>query len=62
MNSALTSREKEVLNHITSGLTNKAIARRLGIARSTVKGHCAKIYLKLGVSNRTQAAVIAAKS
>jgi DNA-binding NarL/FixJ family response regulator len=58
----LTRREREVLALIRSGLTNKAIARELGIGPGTVKVHVEKVIAKLGVSDRTQAAVFAARA
>jgi LuxR family maltose regulon positive regulatory protein len=51
----LSEREQEVLALIAAGLTNQEIAVRLHIALSTVKGHTANIYGKLGVNSRTQA-------
>jgi DNA-binding NarL/FixJ family response regulator len=53
----LTVREQEVLEMIGDGLPNKTIARRLGISERTVKSHLTNIYQRLGVPNRTQAAV-----
>ena len=52
---ALTSRERDVLDLIASGLTNREIAARLGISDHTVKFHISTIYGKLGVSTRTAA-------
>ena len=52
---ALTARELEVLEQLAAGLSNKAIASRLGISDQTVKFHVASITGKLGVSNRTEA-------
>jgi LuxR family maltose regulon positive regulatory protein len=52
---ALSERELEVLQWIAAGLSNSEIAGRLYISLSTVKGHTAKIFGKLGVKNRTQA-------
>jgi DNA-binding NarL/FixJ family response regulator len=52
----LTARESEVLDLVAQGLSNKAIARRLGISDQTVKFHIAAIFGKLGVTNRTEAA------
>ena len=52
---ALTSREIEVLELVSEGLTNKAIAERLGISDQTVKFHLASITGKLGAANRTDA-------
>ena len=57
----LTPREKQVLEHISNGLTNKEIARVLVISPATVKVHVERIISKLGVSDRTQAAVAAAR-
>ena len=51
----LSEREREVLGLIAEGLTNQEIGGRLHISLSTVKGHTAHIYGKLGVNNRTQA-------
>lgn len=58
----LTRREREVLALIREGLTNKAIARELGIGPGTVKVHVEKVIAKLGVTDRTQAAVFAARA
>ena len=51
----LTARELEVLAHLADGLSNKAIAVRLGISDETVKFHLSAIFGKLGASNRTDA-------
>jgi two-component system, NarL family, response regulator YdfI len=51
----LTARELEVLAHLTDGLSNKAIAARLGISDETVKFHLSAIFGKLQASNRTDA-------
>ena len=51
----LTPRELEVLELVTEGLPNKAIAVRLGISDQTVKFHLASILGKLGAANRTDA-------
>ncbi len=53
----LSPREMEILQFITYGLSNKEIARRLGISHQTVKNHITAILHKLGVKDRTQAAV-----
>lgn len=58
----LTPREREVLGLIAEGMTNKEIARNLGIGPGTVKAHVEKLIAKLGVSDRTQAAVFAARA
>lgn len=57
----LTPRERTVLDHIAEGLTNKAIARELSISPSTVKAHVERVIAKLGVTDRTQAAVLATR-
>jgi len=53
----LTRRELEVLRLVADGQTNREIAERLTISRGTVKAHVERIIAKLGVSDRTQAAV-----
>jgi DNA-binding NarL/FixJ family response regulator len=53
----LSSRERQVLDLLTSGCTNRQIAERLVISSSTVKVHVEHILAKLGVGDRTQAAV-----
>lgn len=55
----LSMREQEVLALIVEGLTNKEIGRRLNLSPDTVKNHVVHIIEKLGVSDRTQAAVTA---
>jgi len=55
----LRPREKEVLSLIISGKSNKEIASSLNIAEGTVKCHVSAIFLRLGVTDRTQAAMIA---
>jgi DNA-binding NarL/FixJ family response regulator len=57
----LSAREMEVLNLVTRGLSNKEIARSLGISHQTVKNHVTAILRKLGVEDRTQATVYALK-
>jgi len=59
--SLLTPREHDVLRSVVEGLTNKEIGRRLDIAPGTVKVHVERILGKLGVSDRTQAAVLAVR-
>ena len=51
----LTTRELDVLTALADGLSNKAIAARLGISDETVKFHLSAIFGKLGASNRTDA-------
>lgn len=55
----LTGREKEVLQLIVNGYSNKEIAGKLDITLRTVKAHVSSILIKLNVSDRTQAAVLA---
>ena len=57
----LTAREQEVLALIARGYSNKRIARELGIAEKTVKTHVGHVLAKLGVTDRTQAAVHAVR-
>jgi DNA-binding NarL/FixJ family response regulator len=59
---ALTPREREVLALIGRGYANKRIALELGIAEKTVKTHVGHVLAKLGVSDRTQAALHAARA
>lgn len=58
----LTARELEVVDLVAEGLTNKEIARRLEISPATVKVHVERLIGKLGVADRTQAAVLAVQS
>jgi two-component system, NarL family, response regulator LiaR len=58
----LTRREREVLALIAAGRSNKRIAFELGIAEKTVKTHVGHLLAKLGVSDRTQAALLAVQS
>ena len=53
----LTPRESEILGHLAQGKTNRQIATELHVSLSTVKRHLEHILPKLGVSDRTQAAV-----
>jgi two-component system, NarL family, response regulator LiaR len=57
----LTPREREVLVLIGRGFANKRIARELGLAEKTVKAHVGHVLAKLGVSDRTQAAIAAVR-
>jgi DNA-binding CsgD family transcriptional regulator len=56
--SILSSREAEVLQFTSLGLTNSQVAARLDVSIHAVKFHLGAIYRKLGVSNRTEAAVV----
>ena len=56
---SLSPREREILDHIARGASNKEIARELSIAETTVKIHVQHILRKLGMSSRVQAAVLA---
>ena len=59
----LTDRERDVLILLVSGLSNKQIARRLGIAEKTVKAHLSNIIFRsIGVADRTQAALWAERN
>ena len=58
---ALTSREREVLAELAQGRSNREIARALHVAEKTVKTHVSSILAKLGVQDRTQAALIAVR-
>jgi len=53
----LSPREKSVLRCLIEGDSNKCIARKIDIAEATVKVHVKAIFRKIGVQNRTQAAI-----
>jgi two-component system nitrate/nitrite response regulator NarL len=55
----LTARERQILAYVSRGLSNKAIAKTLGISHDTVKLHVRHILSKLGFSSRVEAAVFA---
>jgi DNA-binding NarL/FixJ family response regulator len=54
---SLSGREREVLAHVAQGLANKQIARALGISERTVKVHLGNVFRRIGVSDRTSAAL-----
>ncbi|MFF7078153.1 response regulator transcription factor [Streptomyces lavendulae] len=54
-----TDREKEILLMVSEGLTNREIGKRLYLAEKTVKNIISRLFIKLGVERRVQAAVIA---
>lgn len=54
---ALSNRERQIISLVAEGLENREIATRLYISENTVKNHLARIYGKLKVSNRVQAAL-----
>jgi DNA-binding NarL/FixJ family response regulator len=58
----LTKRERDVLCYLVKGHTNKEMADSMFISEKTVKNHLTSIFRKLGVKDRTQAAVYALKN
>lgn len=58
----LTGRERQILGYVAAGLSNKAIARTVGISGDTVKLHVRHILAKLGLSSRVEAAVFAVQN
>ena len=57
----LSRRELEILKHVTNGETNRDIAKMLEISEHTVRNHISNIFHKLGVRNRTEAAMLSLK-
>ena len=58
---SLTEREREILDLLAEGLSNKTIAARLYLSVRTVEGHLANIYSRLGIHSRTEAMLMAVK-
>src|SRR5271154_3404050 len=58
---ALTTREREVLAELARGRSNREIARALNVSEKTVKTHVSSVLAKLGVQDRTQAALFAVR-
>ncbi len=58
----LTGRERQILGHVAAGMSNKAIAKALGISHDTVKLHVRHILAKLGLTSRVEAAVFAVQN
>ena len=58
----LSRRERQILEMVALGLTNLEVSNRLGVTVHAVKFHLASIYRKLGVGNRTEAAVALLRS
>ena len=58
---ALTVREREVLGLLADGRSNREIARLLGVSEKTIKTHVSAVLAKLGVADRTQAALLAVR-
>ena len=57
----LTEREREIVDLLAQGLSNKLIASKLYLSVRTVEGHLANIYLRLGIHSRTEAMLMAMK-
>lgn len=58
----LTPRQRDILEHIAMGRSNKQIAHALGIRERTVKFHVAALFERLGTQSRTEALVVALRS
>lgn len=62
VNTKLTDREREVLALVARGMANKQIGRALGISERTVKAHLTSIFARIGVADRTEAALWAQRN
>ena len=62
MNDALSQRERQIVQAVARGLSNRDIASATGIAQQTVKNHLSLIFQKLNVRSRVQLAVLALRS
>jgi DNA-binding NarL/FixJ family response regulator len=58
---SLTPTELEVVGLVTEGLSNPDIAARMFVSRETVKSHLSNIFVKLGVTNRTELTAVASR-
>lgn len=58
----LSAREMHVLKHVAAGLSNKQIARTLGISENTVRNHLTRVFNKLRATNRTEAVMNAMRA
>jgi DNA-binding NarL/FixJ family response regulator len=58
---SLSAREREILQHIAEGLTNRQIGTRIHLSEKTVKNYVSSMLSKLGLESRTQAAVFATR-
>ncbi len=59
---ALSTREREVLNHVMEGFSNREIAGQLFVSPETIKSHLTNIMSKLGARDRTHAVVLAIRT
>jgi two-component system nitrate/nitrite response regulator NarL len=62
LSTALTERERQIMHLVSTGQSNKEIARQLSLTEGTVKVHLHNIFQKLAINNRTALAVLAAPS
>lgn len=57
----MTERQKQIVRLLAAGGTNRELAARLGVSEQTMKNHLSRIYTQLGVRNRLELAVYAAR-